>query len=416
MEESAHRSAKRGDAESGSPHYGLSMPKPILLLVIPLVLALSLIFASVCVYTLLRESKHPNCTTTHVDNDFVFPYAAALLALDGTPEKAFEIGAFHEMAKQASKNPAISIYPWSYPPFYQLLVMPLGCLDYITAHRVYVVLTLAMLTIIAWYIAPHWHMPLLLLIFPAVAFCAVKGQNGNLSAALVGAGLLLLKCRPIASGVAFGLMAYKPHLAVAIPFCLLAGRHYRTLTATALTALTTVLLSVVALGSKPLIAFLLNVPSHARYVFDHQIDLWQRMPTVLVLMLQLTDSQTYAWIAQSIVAGTALAGVAWIWRRSPHEGWKALALAASIPLATPYFFDYDMAIFAIPFVFLGWEVLTTGFTYNRALIIATLWLAPPVIFLLPYWFPKPWQIGPIVWASLLGYVVYRVARDGLYQF
>jgi hypothetical protein len=408
MEESTHISAKRGNTESASKRHGLSTPKPILLLVIPLVLGLSLSFAQVYVLAILpADGKH--------HGDFVLPYAAALLALDGTPEQAYDIVTIHEIEKQVSGDSAMDVIPWPYPPFFQLLVMPLGCLDYITAYRVYLLLTLSMLTIVAWCIAPYWQMPLLLLIFPAVAFCAVAGQNGNLSAALVGAGLLLLKRRPIASGVAFGLMAYKPHLAVAIPFCLLAGRHYRALAATALTAIATVLISVVAFGSKPLIAFSLNLTSHAGMAFDYR-PLWQRMPTVLILMLQLTGSQVHAWIAQSLVAGAALVGVVWIWRRSPHEGWKALALAASLPLITPYYLDYDMAIFVIPFAFLVGEVWTTGFTYNRALIIATLWLTPPVIFLLPHLLPKYWQIGPIMWASLFGYVVYRVARDGFCQF
>jgi hypothetical protein len=409
----------RSNAESGSRYSGHSWPEQIRLLIIALVLVLSLIFSALYVYTLViwpQESKRAG-STWHIGNDFILPYSAALLALDGTPEKAFDYGVLHKTERRGSKDPALGLIPWAYPPFYQLMLMPLGGLDYITAYRVFVLLTLALLAIIAWHIAPHRYTPLLLLIFPAVVFCAAKGQNGNLSAALIGAGLLLLKRRPIASGIAFGLMAYKPHLAVVIPFCLLAGRHYRALISTALTALATVLISVVALGGKPLIAFLLHIAPQAGVVFDHPLaDLWQRMPTVMVLMLQMTGNQMYAWIAQNIVAVISLAAVVWIWRQSHSREWKSLALVASIPLATPYFFDYDMVIFVLPLFFLLWEQSTSGFTYSRALIMATLWLVPPVVFLRPIWFPNLWQIGPIVWASLLGYVVYKVARDRSHQF
>jgi hypothetical protein len=408
----------RGSAESGSQHNGHSWPEHIRLIIIAMVLVLSLIFSGLYVYTLViwpEESKRAD-STWHIGNDFILPYSAAVLALDGTPEKAFDYEVLHKKEKQVSKDPAIGLIPWAYPPFYQLMVMPLGGLDYINAYRVFVLLTLALLAIIAWHIAPHRYTPLLLLLFPAVVFCAAKGQNGILSAALIGAGLLLLKRRPIASGIAFGLMAYKPHLALVIPFCLLAGRHYRALASTALTALATVLISVVALGKEPLIAFLLHLAPQAGIVFDQPTGLWQRMPTVMVMMLQMTHNQMYAWVAQSIVAGISLAAVVWIWRQSPGSRWKSLALVASIPLATPYFFDYDMVIFALPLFFWVWDVSTTGFTYNRSLIMATLWLAPPVIFLRPIWFPNLWQIGPIVWASLLGYVVFKVARDRSCQF
>jgi Glycosyltransferase family 87 len=398
---------------TGSLRYGSDTPKPIFILVIAFTVVWGLIFAWVYVDALVimpADGKRLNSATNGVGGDFVLPYAAALLALEGAPEEAFDVAKIHEIEKQVSKNSSMPSIPWPYPPFFQLLIMPLGILNYITAYRVYVIITLAMATIVAWCIAPHWYMPLLLVIFPAVAFCAAVGQNGNLSAAFIGAGLLWLKRRPIASGVAFGLMAYKPHLAIAIPLCLLAGRHYRALAATVCAALATVLISVVTLGSKPLIAFLLNLASHGRMTLDHQIDIWQRMPTILVLVLQLSDSKTYALIAQIFVAVAALGGAAWVWRRAFLEGHKALALAASIPLTTPYFVDYDMAIFAIPFVYLVWESWRMGFTYHRALIIATLWLAPPVIFLIPYWVTTPWQIGPIVWVFLLGNVVYQVVR------
>jgi hypothetical protein len=43
-------------------------------------------------------------------------------------------------------------------------------------------------------------------------------------------------------------MAYKPQLMLAIPLCLLAARHYRTLAATAASALATVVLAVLFFG------------------------------------------------------------------------------------------------------------------------------------------------------------------------
>ena len=67
-------------------------------------------------------------------------------------------------------------------------------------------------------IAPHR-----LTLFWALAFFGtfanfVHGQNGFLSAALLGGGLLLLENSPLMGGILLGLLSYKPHLARAHSF------------------------------------------------------------------------------------------------------------------------------------------------------------------------------------------------------
>ena len=66
------------------------------------------------------------------------------------------------------------------------------------------------------------------LAFPAVFLNAAHGQNGFLSAALLGGGLLIMDRRPLLAGVCFGAMAFKPHLALAIPFALIFARRWMT--------------------------------------------------------------------------------------------------------------------------------------------------------------------------------------------
>jgi hypothetical protein len=67
--------------------------------------------------------------------------------------------------------------------------------------------------------------------FPAVFINLGHGQNGFLSAGLFGAALLALPARPILSGVLFGLLAYKPQLALVMPIALLAAGQWRTVIA-----------------------------------------------------------------------------------------------------------------------------------------------------------------------------------------
>ena len=65
--------------------------------------------------------------------------------------------------------------------------------------------------------------------FPAVFVNIGHGQNGFLTAALLGGALHLLDRRPWLAGVLIGCLAYKPQFGVLIPVALLAGGRWSTI-------------------------------------------------------------------------------------------------------------------------------------------------------------------------------------------
>jgi len=69
-----------------------------------------------------------------------------------------------------------------------------------------------------------WVIPALA--FPATIWTIGYGQNAFLTAALLGAGTLLLDGRPAVAGVLLGMLCYKPHFALLVPVALLAGRRW----------------------------------------------------------------------------------------------------------------------------------------------------------------------------------------------
>jgi alpha-1,2-mannosyltransferase len=349
-------------------------------------------------------------------NDFVVFYAAALLTSEGAARQVYERPTLTSLERTVLQNPEFPPLPMAYPPFFQLLLTPLAHFDYVTAYRLWVALTVGLVIAVAWRLAPHWQTLLLVSLFPPLSFCAVTGQNGNLSAAIMGGALLLLPRHAIASGIAFGLMAYKPQLAVAIPICLLAGRHYRALAATAATAAGTVLASLIALGKAPMLAFLSTIGDQAQLVLatpQHgEFGLWSRMPTVLIAMLQSGFTPLAAWATHFVAAGAAAAALVWIWRRTDHAGLRALAICASIPLLTPYFFDYDLALFVVPFALLTGEMWRTGLRREFFAPVAALWLALPVFFFVARFLTAEAVWMPILWAALLGYSAWLAGRPG----
>ena len=78
---------------------------------------------------------------------------------------------------------------------------------------------------------------------------AAHGQNGFLSAALIGGGLFAMDARPALAGVLFGAMAFKPHLALVIPFALVFARRWTTLLVAGATAAAFSALSLAAFGA-----------------------------------------------------------------------------------------------------------------------------------------------------------------------
>ena len=85
--------------------------------------------------------------------------------------------------------------------------------------------------------------------FPAVFVNVGHGQNGFLTAALLGGALQLLDRRPSLAGVLIGFLAYKPQFGLLIPLALLAGKRWITIAAAAATVAALIALSVVMLGT-----------------------------------------------------------------------------------------------------------------------------------------------------------------------
>src|SRR5205807_196242 len=88
-----------------------------------------------------------------------------------------------------------------------------------------------------------------LLGFPMVFWNFGLGQNGFLTAALFGAGTLLIDRRPVAAGLLFGALCYKPQFALLLPLALAAGGQWRAIAAAAASAGAFVLLSLALFGA-----------------------------------------------------------------------------------------------------------------------------------------------------------------------
>src|SRR6202040_3076406 len=68
---------------------------------------------------------------------------------------------------------------------------------------------------------------LLALAFPVVLTNTLVGQNGFLTASLIGGTLYLMPTRPVLSGICLGLLTYKPQYGFLFPLVLLAAAQWK---------------------------------------------------------------------------------------------------------------------------------------------------------------------------------------------
>src|SRR5439155_352385 len=99
-------------------------------------------------------------------------------------------------------------------------------------------------------IGANWRSPALFaaLAAPTTAIAIVSGQNGFLAGALLAGGLRLAAGHPLAAGVLFGLLTYKPQLGLLVPVALAAAGLWRTLTIAGVTAILLVALTSLLFG------------------------------------------------------------------------------------------------------------------------------------------------------------------------
>jgi hypothetical protein len=181
---------------------------------------------------------------------------------------------------------------------------------------------------------------------------AYEGQNGFLSAGLIGGALVLLEEQPVLAGALIGLLTYKPHLGLLFPIALVAGGYWRAIVAAGCVAALMAAASYVAFGAEVWSAFAANIPHASQAFLSAGWADWSKLQTAFGLVRTLGGGETLAWSVQIILAAFAAGAIAVLWRsRAPYDI-KAAALGVGAVLATPYLYTYDLVVIAVPLAFL----------------------------------------------------------------
>lgn len=300
--------------------------------------------------------------------DFIAYWTASLMAADGRAAMAYDLNAF--FAAQKLAVPTVpGLLTWQYPPGFLLLLLPLSLLPYLPAYLAWTASTLLAFGAVLRRIVPPGTSILLLLALPGVMRNATYGQNGFLTGALMGGGLLLLSTRPVLAGVLFGVLTIKPHLGLLLPMALLAIGAWRTIVSAAVTAIVFQTLSLIVLGPDTLSGFIDALPRMTRQLASGELPI-AAMPTVYSLARGLGVQAAAAATAHALVAMMVAVFVFKVWRTVVDAGMRAAVLTAGSLLISPYLYDYDLVWLTLPIAWFAVDAQRSGwYSLERELLL-----------------------------------------------
>jgi alpha-1,2-mannosyltransferase len=172
------------------------------------------------------------------------------------------------------------------------------------------------------------------------------GQNGFLTAGLLGAATLLIDRRPAGAGCLFGALCVKPHFALLVPVALAAGGRWRAFAAAFACAAALCLLSLAVFGWQTWHAFLTAVTGSQAVYASGRIPFGGFVTPFGAAML-LGATRTLAGIVQAGAALAAAGLVAWVWRRGLSLPLRAASLVSATLVAVPLALFYDLVLAGI---------------------------------------------------------------------
>ncbi len=340
--------------------------------------------------------------------DFSNVYAAGKYVLGGKPAAPYDWALQHNKEREifGADTP---FYGWHYPPIFLFLAALLALMPYLLALGVWQASTLALYLISIREILPRTEIWLPALAYPAVLINIAHGHNGFLTAALIGGGLYLLDRKPIAAGILFGLLVYKPQFGVLIPLALIAGGYWRAFLAASVTVIALCAAAYFAFGIGVWDAFRESMTFTREIVLEKGDTGFHKIQSVFAAVRLLGAPVTLAYVAQGIVFAIVAACLVWLWRSEKPFALKAAALIAGSMLATPYLLDYDLMIAAPAIAFLALHGLRNGFAPYEKSALAFAFIAPLLTRAIAEQIYLP--LGLLAVVLLFGMTLRRAARD-----
>ncbi len=321
------------------------------------------------------------------DKDFANFWVAGRLVLSGQAMDLFgpQPAYFRHLTENFGPD-----YPWrnwSYPPHMLLALWPLGFVPYRLAAVLFLAATGAAF---AWSVAAFCgtrHRLVWIAVLPVALVNAWALQNGFFTGALFIGALALRQRRPVVAGLLLAALTVKPQLGLLFPLLLIVERRWTVVAVALAGTVVLVALSALVFGWDAWRGYVAEV-------LPYQAEVMQRFKGVFVQMLaspfgyaRVLGAPSSAAMVMHAAVALPVAVLALRHFFGPADAQsKAIVLAISTFLVTPYALAYDMgpvAVAAAAFVlqrgqFGGWRDLAPP-----ALVLAPAVMVPAAMAMIP---------------------------------
>lgn len=299
-------------------------------------------------------------------------HIAGTLALEGRADDAYRMITMLEAQEAATGTR--SFMPWTYPPPFTLFVAGLAKLPIGIGFLLFMGLSFALYIHVIRRIAGPYTPGVMIVMLPTLVLLMRTGQNGFLTASLIGLFLLAFLQRKPRAGLPLGLMVIKPHLAVGITLVTMLERRWQSVLIAAGTVIVLLLVPTVLLGADVWQGFLDGVAESSGYLKQGLYPMF-RMTSVYAFAHTLGAGAGLAMALQAAVALGAVASLVWLWKQkaAPHR--LAAAICCVSLFVSPYNYDYDLAILGLAVAFVLPDMLNRTSTLEQTGLVALSWAA-----------------------------------------
>jgi hypothetical protein len=316
-------------------------------------------------------------TGHQIGRDFLNNWIGPQLASDGQLLTLFDLQGYHAAIGRIYGHP-LPFHNWGYPLFTMPFFWLFAQLPYFWALAVWTVglfAIFAAVTLSQVDRAQRVHALIALMLAPACLINMIGGQNGFLSAALLIGGVLCIDKRPVLAGVLFGLLTFKPHLGIVLPFALIALRAWRVIAVAAVTAITLVAATLPFSGVEPWRLYIEVTGAYQALLLERFSGFYTiMMASVFAGVRSFGFGYATAMTLQIAVTISAIVAACWAVTRTTDPCRRAAVLACAAPLISPYAFNYDLTGMAAVLVW----ILAGRLPWRPALspLYLFAWIAP----------------------------------------
>lgn len=337
-----------------------------------------------------------------VGEDYVNIWAAATLTTAGDNATLYDLESYNRFL-QAHITPEFRTHNWSYSPLLQLWIAPFAYLPYELGYAIWLIGSFALFLLAVDRLGISSSGERAFLLFSGAAiWVIITGQNGFLTAALFIYGMALRRENPVASALAFALLAFKPHLGLLIPVLLLHERNWRVIFMTGAFLGGMAALTLLIWGADPWIAYFTETPKIQWIVFTEWEGLLRVMMPSLLMAAELLGAPFSVSLTLQCIYGAGIFAfyVLFLFRCRDEQLRMSATWLCTLAIF-PYVFVYDMMLYHVALLLLWQRRGDYPFAGAADLRYAhlLLWLWPLLGFLIAL--ITQLQLTPLLYPALL---------------